>query len=97
MRTAIVTDSLMPLPIELAHSLAKRLEQVRRTEELPYLLLDGKTQVTVEYQGNTPKRISTVVLSAQHREEAELQTLRKDLIAHVIMPTLPKELAQAEQ
>lgn len=90
------TDSLMPLPIELAHSLAKRLEQVRRTEELPYLLPDGKTQVTVEYQGNTPKRISTVVLSAQHREEAELQTLRKDLIAHVIMPTLPKELTDED-
>lgn len=90
------TDSLMPLPIELAHSLAKRLEQVRRTEELPYLLPDGKTQVTVEYQGNTPKRISTVVLSAQHRDEAELQMLRKDLIAHVIMPTLPKELTDED-
>lgn len=90
------TDSLMPLPIELAHSLAKRLEHVRRTEELPYLLPDGKTQVTVEYQDDTPKRIATVVLSAQHREEADLQMLRNDLIAHVIMPTLPKELTDAD-
>lgn len=90
------TDSLMPLPIELAHSLAKRLEQVRRSEELLYLLPDGKTQVTVEYQDDRPKRISTVVLSAQHREDVDIQTLRNDLLAHVIMPTLPKELTDAD-
>ena len=90
------TDSLMPLPIELAHSLAKRLEQVRRSEELLYLFPDGKTQVTVEYQDDRPKRISTVVLSAQHREDVDIQTLRNDLLAHVIMPTLPKELTDAD-
>lgn len=86
------TSSLMPLPIELAHSLAKRLEQVRRSEELPYLLPDGKTQVTVEYQDGTPKRVSTVVMSAQHREDVDIQTLRSDLVDHVVTPTLPKGL-----
>lgn len=85
-------DSLMPMPIEMAHSLAKRLEQVRRTEELPYLLPDGKTQVTVEYEGEIPKRISTVIISAQHRENADIAVVRSDLISHVIIPTLPKEM-----
>ena len=84
------TDSLMPLPIELAHSLAKRLEQVRRSGELPYLLPDGKTQVTVEYEDDRPKRIAAVIVSAQHREDAEIARLRSDLISHVIMPALPK-------
>lgn len=84
------TDSLMPLPIELAHSLTKRLEQVRRTEELPYLLPDGKAQVTVEYEGEKPKRISAVIVSAQHREDVDTDTLRNKIISHVIMPTLPK-------
>lgn len=87
------TDSLMPLPIEVAHSLAKRLEQVRRTEELPYLLPDGKTQVTVEYEDGKAKRIATVIVSAQHREGVDINTVRSDLITHVIMPTLPKGLA----
>lgn len=86
------TDSMMPLPIELAHALAKRLEQVRRLEELPYLLPDGKTQVTVEYEGNTPKRVSTVVVSAQHRADVDIATLREDIVTHVIIPTLPQRL-----
>ena len=86
------TDSLMPLPIELAHALAKRLEQVRRLEELPYLLPDGKTQVTVEYEGNTPRRISTVVVSAQHRADVDITALREDIVTHVIIPTLPQRL-----
>lgn len=86
------TDSLMPLPIELAHSLAKRLEQVRRTGELSYLLPDGKTQVTVEYEGERPVRIASVIVSAQHREEVETSMLRGDVIAHIIMPALPKRL-----
>lgn len=89
------TDSLMPLPIELAHSLAKRLEQVRRTGELPYLLPDGKTQVTVEYEGDRPVRVASVIVSAQHREEVETSTLRDDVVAHVVMPALPKELLDA--
>ncbi len=86
------TDSMMPLPIELAHSLNKRLELVRKTQELPYLLPDGKGQVTVEYEGGIPKRISTVILSAQHMESVDINTLRKDIILHVITPILPKEL-----
>lgn len=84
------TESLMPLPIELAHALAKRLEQVRRNGELPYLLPDGKTQVTVEYSGGVPVRVATVVLSTQHREDVDIETLRKDIISHVILPTLPR-------
>ncbi|MDO5765775.1 MAG: methionine adenosyltransferase, partial [Elusimicrobiales bacterium] len=88
------TESLMPLPIELAHALAKRLEQVRRNGELPYLLPDGKTQVTVEYKNGIPVRVATVVLSTQHREDIDIETLRKDIISHVILPTLPR--AQAD-
>lgn len=90
------TDSLMPLPIELAHSLAKRLEQVRRTGELSYLLPDGKTQVTVEYEEERPVRIASVIVSAQHREEVETSILRSDVIAHIIMPALPKVLIDAK-
>lgn len=87
------TISLMPLPIELAHSLAKRLEQVRRLNELNYLLPDGKTQVTVEYDENgQPKRIASVIVSGQHRDTVETRQLRSDILGHVILPTLPKEL-----
>lgn len=86
------TTSLMPLPIELAHSLARRLEQVRKVGELPYLLPDGKTQVTVEYEDHFPKRISTVIVSAQHREDVDIDTLRNDILTHVILPTLPQKL-----
>lgn len=86
------TESLMPMPIEMAHSLAKRLEQVRKIGELPYLLPDGKTQVTVEYENNRPQRISTVVISAQHCENIELGKLREDITTHVILPTLPTDM-----
>ncbi len=86
------TKGLMPLPIELAHSLAKRLEYVRRMEELPYLLPDGKTQVTVEYEDGKPKRIDTIVLSAQHRDNIPIETVRTDLTQHVILPALPQHL-----
>lgn len=86
------TRSLMPLPIELAHAMAKRLEQVRRCGELSYLLPDGKTQVTVEYDNGIPMRIATVVLSTQHREDVDIETLRKDMVAHVILPSLPRNL-----
>ncbi|MFR7589917.1 MAG: methionine adenosyltransferase [Longibaculum sp.] len=90
------TASYMPLPIELAHSLSKRLEQVRKTEELPYLLPDGKTQVTVEYENHQPKRISTVVLSTQHRADIDMATLREQITNHVILPTLPKDMIDKE-
>lgn len=86
------TENLMPLPIELAHGLVKRLERVRRTQELPYLLPDGKAQVTVEYEGDRPKRVSTVILSTQHCEDVEIETIRNDMRQHIIVPTIPKEL-----
>ena len=86
------TNSLMPMPIELAHSLAKRLEQVRRSEELSYLLPDGKTQVTVEYQDDQPVRVDAVIVSAQHREDVDISKLRSDIVGHVILPTLPRDL-----
>ena len=86
------TNSLMPLPIELANSLAKRLEHVRRTSELQYLLPDGKTQVTVEYEDDVPKRIANVIISTQHCEKIDIKTLRSDIINHVIYPTLPADM-----
>lgn len=86
------TESLMPLPIELAHRLTKRLEQVRKQNELPDLLPDGKSQVTVEYEDGIPRRVSTVVLSAQHMEDVDMEKLRSDIIRHVILPTMPKEM-----
>ena len=91
------TPSLMPLPIELAHSLAKRLEQVRRINELNYLLPDGKTQVTVEYDEHEhPKRIGAVIVSCQHRDTVETKKLRSDILGHVILPTLPKTLVDRD-
>lgn len=87
------TNNYMPLPIELAHSLAKRMEQVRKMNELPYLLPDGKTQVTVEYDGNDiPRRIAAVVVSSQHRDTVETKQLRSDIMGHIILPTLPQNL-----
>ena len=83
------TETLMPLPIEMAHALAKRLELVRTTKLLPYLLPDGKTQVTVEYEDEKPVRISTVVVSTQHQADVDIEQLRGDVITHVILPTLP--------
>lgn len=83
------TPDLMPLPIELAHALAQRLEQVRRTNELPFLLPDGKTQVTVEYDGERPARVASVLVSAQHREEVSTETVRAEICRHVIKPALP--------
>ena len=91
------TPSLMPLPIELAHSLAKRLEQVRRLNELNYLLPDGKTQVTVEYdEDEQPKRIAAVIVSSQHRDTVDVMKLRSDILGHVILPTLPKALVDRD-
>lgn len=86
------TPAYMPMPIYYAHKMAQRLTQVRKDGTLQYLRPDGKTQVTVEYDGDKPVRIDTVVVSSQHDAEVSLDTIRRDIIETVILPTLPKEL-----
>ena len=86
------TPELMPLPISLAHKLAKRLTDVRKNGTLPYLRPDGKTQVTVEYENDSPVRIDTVLISTQHSENVDIPTIKKDLIENVITPIIPESL-----
>lgn len=86
------TPELMPMPISLAHKLAKKLTEVRKNGTLPYLRPDGKTQVTVEYEDDKPVRIDTVVVSSQHSPDVELETLRSDIIEKIIKTTVPSEL-----
>lgn len=86
------TEDLMPMPISLAHALSKRLSDVRKIGEIPYLRPDGKTQVTIEYDGITPVRVDTIVVSAQHDEDASPDTIRNDILAHVIHPVIPNGL-----
>lgn len=91
------TPELMPLPISLAQKMAKRLSEVRKQGVLSYLRPDGKTQVTVEYDGaGDPVRVDTVVVSTQHTEDASEKQIKKDMIEHVILPTIPETLNKGD-
>ena len=86
------TKELMPLPISLAHKLARRLTLVRKNNEIPFLRPDGKTQVTVEYYGDKPVRVDTVVVSTQHNADVDIETVRKEVKQKVIEEVIPNEL-----
>jgi len=86
------TEELMPLPITLAHKLAQQLAKVRKQQVVPYLRPDGKTQVTVEYDGDTPVRVDTIVLSTQHDPDVSYEQIRQDMIEQVINPIIPSHL-----
>lgn len=90
------TKELMPLPISLAHKLAQRLTEVRKNGTLSYLRPDGKTQVTVEYDGDIPKRVDTIVVSTQHSDEVETEKIRKDIVEYVIKPVVDEKLLDSE-
>ncbi len=90
------TPELMPMPISLAHKLAKQLAKVRKDGTLPYLRPDGKTQVTVEYDGDKVVRVDTIVVSTQHDPYVSLNQIRGDLIENVIRPIIPEELLDKE-
>ncbi len=86
------TPELMPLPIDLAHKLVRKLSQVRRTDELDYLRPDGKSQVTVEYVDGKPSRVDAVVISSQHSDSVTTEKLRAEILEHVIRPIVPGEM-----
>ena len=86
------TEELMPFAISMAHKLSKRLTEVRKSKEIPYLRPDGKTQVTVEYEGDIPKRIETILISTQHNADVEQEDLKKDIIEKVIKKVIPANM-----
>jgi S-adenosylmethionine synthetase len=90
------TPELMPMPIALAHRMARKLAEVRKNGTLEYLRPDGKTQVTVEYEDDRPVRIDTIVVSTQHSPEVDHDTIEKDIMEHVVKPSVPAELLDAQ-
>jgi S-adenosylmethionine synthetase len=90
------TPELMPLPIALAHRMARRLAEARKSGQLPYLRPDGKTQVTVEYAHGVPRRVRTVVVSAQHDPDISIDRLQDDLTETVILPSIPRDLRPSD-
>jgi S-adenosylmethionine synthetase len=86
------TPQFMPMPIQLAHAITTRLENMRQTRRMPWLRPDGKSQVTVEYHNGRPARIHTVVVAAQHSENIQYKKLRKEIIEKVVLPVLPRKL-----
>ena len=86
------TEELMPLPIMLAHRLAKKLAEVRKTGELSYLRPDGKTQVTIEYEDDKPIKAHTVLIAAQHAPEVDTEQMKEEIIERVVLPILPEEM-----
>ena len=86
------TEELMPLPISLAHKLAKKLEKARKEKTLDYLMPDGKTQVTIEYEDDLPKRIDTIVVSTQHKDCVSTEQLSKDVYEKIILSTVPENM-----
>lgn len=90
------TPELMPLPISLAHKLAKKLTEVRKKGVLNYLRPDGKTQVTVEYDNDVPVRIDTVLISSQHSEDVSQEKIKEDIIQNVILPVIPTDMMDSD-
>ncbi|GMQ63328.1 methionine adenosyltransferase [Vallitalea sp. AN17-2] len=90
------TEELMPMPISLAHRLTRRLTEVRKNKTLKYLRPDGKAQVTVEYVDDKPVRVDTIVVSTQHDCDVQLETIKKDIIEHVIKPVISEDLLDDE-
>ncbi len=84
------TKQLMPMPISIAHALAQRIDEVRETAALKYLKPDGKTQVSIEYENGSPKRISSIVIAVPHEEKIGLAQVKEDLYTHVVVPTVEK-------
>ncbi len=90
------TPELMPLPIALAHQLARRLAEARKGRIVPYLRPDGKTQVTVEYDNGRPLRVDTIVVSTQHHPKVSLEKIRRDVLEEVIKPIVPEEFLDTQ-
>lgn len=88
------TEEFLPMPIALAHALARRLAYVRKERILPYLRPDGKTQITLEYEDGRPVRVDTIVVSAQHHPAVEIQQIEADIVTHVIKPIVPPHLVE---